>query len=79
MTEPEGQPGSGAVGIVHPDSTCRVCGSPLYSTDHYNFEITYHCSSEAARFWDYDRGTIEQDKAKWHWDQSREEICLNKQ
>lgn len=68
----------GATGVVHPDSACRVCGSPLYSTDHYNFEITYHCSSEQARFWDYERGTREQVEAKDHWDKSKEEICLNR-
>jgi hypothetical protein len=67
----------GPTGVMHPDSQCRICGAPLYSTDHYNFEITYHCSSEAARFWDYDRGTLEQVESKEHWDQSREEICLN--
>jgi hypothetical protein len=68
----------GPTGVMHPDSVCKICGSPLYSTDHYNFEITYHCSSEAARFWDYDRGTREQEESKMHWDESREEICLNK-
>ncbi|HTJ14273.1 MAG TPA: hypothetical protein VL547_19675 [Dinghuibacter sp.] len=64
--------------LLHPDSACKVCGAPLYSTDHDNFEITYHCSSAAARFWDYDRGTRDQDVAKTHWDNSREEICLRK-
>jgi hypothetical protein len=53
---------------------CVVCGEELYVTDHGNHEFTYHCSSGAARFWDFDRGTIEQVKAKEHWDKSRIEI-----
>lgn len=61
-------------GTVHPDIKCVVCGSDLYSTDYGNHEITYHCSSPDARFWDFDRGTVEQVKSKDHWDKSRQEI-----
>ena len=68
---------NGQKDLLHPDTTCRVCGAPLYSTDHDNFEITYHCSSEQARFWDYDRGTMAQEAAKDHWDRSREEVRFN--
>lgn len=53
---------------------CIICGSPLYNTDQSLSEISYHCSSPEARFWDFDRGSIEQIKAKDHWDQSRQEI-----
>ncbi|TDX01360.1 hypothetical protein [Dinghuibacter silviterrae] len=66
----------GSIDLLHPDSKCKVCGAPLYSTDHDNHEITYHCSSPEARFWDFERGTRDQDMAKNHWDQSREEIFL---
>jgi hypothetical protein len=60
------------------DIKCKFCGSSMYSTDHTNYEITYHCSSAEARFWDFDRGTPDQVKAKTHWDSSREEIFLNR-
>jgi hypothetical protein len=56
------------------DLKCTICGSPLYNTDQCLSEFSYHCSSEEARFWDFDRGTIEQIKAKDHWDRSRQEI-----
>ena len=60
------------------DLNCIVCGQPLYPTDHDNFEITYHCSSPQARFWDFDRGTREQDISKEHWDKSRLEVYIKK-
>jgi hypothetical protein len=50
----------------------------MYVTDHGNSETTYHCSSTEARFWDFDRGTIEQVEAKKHWDQSIREVFLNR-
>ncbi len=56
------------------DLKCTICGYPLYNTDQCLSEFSYHCSSEEARFWDFDRGTIEQMKAKDHWDRSRQEI-----
>jgi hypothetical protein len=61
-----------------PQLKCTVCGSALYATDWGNSEITYHCSSPEARFWDFDRGTSDQGKAKKHWDESRQEIFLDK-
>ena len=57
--------------------TCKICGSHLYSTDHGNHEITYHCSSPEARFWDFERGTPEQVTSKDHWDRSRLEVFYN--
>jgi hypothetical protein len=57
---------------------CAVCGSPMYATDKNNFEVTYRCSSTEARFWDFDRGSAEQARAKEHWDKSRKEIFLNR-
>jgi hypothetical protein len=50
----------------------------MYATDKSNFEVTYRCSSPEARFWDFDRGTAGQAKAKEHWDKSRKEIFLNR-
>jgi hypothetical protein len=54
-------------------ASCNICGSFLYPTDHGNQEITFHCSSVEARFWDFDRGTMDQLNAKEHWDKSRVE------
>jgi hypothetical protein len=65
-------------GARHPTATCRVCGASLYSTDFGNHEITYHCSSDMAKFWDFDRGSMAQRKAKEHWDASRLEVFINK-
>lgn len=65
--------------LFKPDLKCRVCGKALYSTDWGNREITYHCSSPEARFWDFDRGTAEQVKSKKHWDESREEIFFTEE
>jgi hypothetical protein len=56
--------------------TCSICGLAMYPTDRGNYEITYHCSSPEARFWDFDRGTSAQAIAKDHWDKSRLEIFL---
>jgi hypothetical protein len=59
---------------MHSTLKCTICGFPLYNTDKCLSEFSYHCSSEEARFWDYDRGSAEQTNAKNHWDQSRLEI-----
>lgn len=58
--------------------TCAICGQALYPTDKGNSEVTYHCSSSEARFWDFDRGTVAQHKAKEHWDRSIREVFLNR-
>jgi hypothetical protein len=50
----------------------------MYATDKGNCELTYHCSSPEARFWDFDRGTAEQALAKQHWDQSIREVFLTR-
>ena len=55
----------------HPDITCRVCGALLYLTDRGNHMVMYHCSSDEARYWDFERGTPEQANAKRHWEKSR--------
>jgi hypothetical protein len=53
---------------------CTVCGTGLYNTDQCFSEFSYHCSSSEARFWDYERGSMDQTRAKEHWDESRQEI-----
>ncbi|WP_431215988.1 hypothetical protein ACQ86N_15855 [Puia sp. P3] len=56
---------------------CRICGASKYVTDQGNHELTFHCSSTEARFWDFERGSNEQLKAKQHWDQSKQELFLS--
>jgi hypothetical protein len=63
--------------VQDPEFKCPVCGSSMYITDHGNHELTFHCSSQAARFWDFERGTSEQMIAKEHYDQSKREMFLN--
>jgi hypothetical protein len=53
---------------------CVVCSAPLYNTDQSLSELSYHCSSKEASFWDFDRGSVEQLNAKNHWDRSKQEI-----
>jgi len=58
---------------------CSVCGAALYVTNYGNYEAILHCSSDAARFWNFDRGTAGQAAAKQHWDHSRKELFLTKE
>lgn len=60
-----------------PGYNCPVCGARRYVTDQGNHELTLHCSSLAARFWDYPRGSTEQLAAKQHWDSSRKDVFLS--
>jgi len=46
------------------EMNCGICGGPMYATDHGNHEITFHCASGDARFWDFERGSPEQLKRK---------------
>ncbi|MBS1661006.1 MAG: hypothetical protein JST68_08145 [Bacteroidetes bacterium] len=59
--------------------SCPLCGAPLYVTNYGNYEAILHCSSDEARFWNFERGTQEQIAAKQHWDQSRKELFLTKE
>lgn len=65
-------------GQTQPQFKCTVCGLAMYATDWGNHEVTYHCSSAEARFWDFDRGTPDQTKAKEHWDRSKQEIFIDR-
>lgn len=59
--------------------SCPVCGGALYVTNYGNYEAILHCSTDAARFWNFERGTTEQINAKSHWDRSRKELFLTKE
>lgn len=50
---------------------CKICGSRMYVTDRGWHLSTYHCSSDAARFWDFPRGSQDQHLSKKHWDESK--------
>ena len=53
---------------------CTICAATLYQTDQCLSEYIYHCSSAEARFWDFDRGSVEQMLSKDHWDKSKQDI-----
>jgi hypothetical protein len=59
-----------------PEFHCPVCGTERHVTDQGNHEVTVHCSSSDAKFWEFDRGSLAQTVAKQHWDQSRLELFL---
>jgi hypothetical protein len=63
--------------INRPEYFCPICGEKRYITDQSTHELTLHCSSPAAKFWEFERGTLAQILAKKHWDQSRQEVFLN--
>ena len=62
--------------LKRPEFQCPVCGKGRYVTDHGNHEVTIHCSSSDAKFWEFDRGSLAQTIAKQHWEQSRLELFL---
>jgi hypothetical protein len=49
---------------------CCICGEPLYRTDKGGYLEEWQCSSESAKFWNFERGTIEQKQAHEHFHQS---------
>jgi hypothetical protein len=62
--------------LKKPEFQCPVCGTERYVTDQGNHELTIHCSSPEAKFWDFDRGSLALTVAKQHWDQSKVELFL---
>ena len=46
---------------------CIQCGSYLYRTDAGGLSVTLQCSSDEAKFWNFDRGTKEQHDAHNHF------------
>ena len=63
--------------LQDPGYDCPLCGARRYVTDQGNHELTLHCSSLAARFWDLPRGSAEQQSSKQHWDSSRKDVFLS--
>lgn len=54
-----------------PKYKCPVCGGELYRTDAGGETVTLQCASDAARFWDFGRGTEENRTAHKHFMDSR--------
>lgn len=51
---------------------CKICGCRMYITESSSELNFYHCSSDEAKFWDFDRGSKEQLSSKKHWDDSKQ-------
>lgn len=49
---------------------CSLCGEHLYKTDGGGPKVTLQCSSEEAKFWNFNRGTEEQRSAHEHFTKS---------
>lgn len=49
---------------------CSVCRGALYRTDAGGHDATLQCSSDEAKFWNFPRGSEEQQKAKEHFEKS---------
>lgn len=45
---------------------CKICGSPLYPT-YSNDKVTLQCSSDSAKFWEFERGSKDQKEAHEHF------------
>jgi ribosomal protein S27E len=57
---------------------CSICGSRLYRTDGGGRSVTLQCSSDEAKFWNFNRGTEEQRKSHEHFTKSSISIPLEK-
>jgi len=49
---------------------CSLCGEYLYRTDGGGLIVILQCSSEVAKFWNFNRGTKEQNDAHKHFNKS---------
>lgn len=62
------------------DSThfsCPVCSSSLYVTEFGKNTLSFHCSSQNAKFWTFEQGSKALKEAKTHWDASEREIAID--
>lgn len=63
--------------VGRPELSCPVCGSSLYLTCQNEKKLTFHCSSEHARFWDQTNGSRLFLEARFHWDRSAREVHID--
>ena len=53
--------------VNDPEHRCKICGAPLYRTDAGGPSVVLQCSSDEAKFWNFDRGTKLQNDAHKHF------------
>lgn len=53
--------------VNDPEHRCKICGAPLYRTDGGGKSVTLQCSSDDAKFWNFNRGTKEQHDSHKHF------------
>ena len=63
--------------VNDPDHRCKICGSPMYRTDGGGTTATLQCSSDEAKFWNFNRGTKEQHDSHKHFTDSMVHISLD--
>lgn len=56
--------------VNDPEHRCKICGAPLYRTDAGGPSVTLQCSSDEAKFWNFNRGTKAQNDAHKHFTDS---------
>lgn len=62
--------------VADQEHRCKICGSPMYRTDGGGPRVTLQCSSEEAMFWNFNRGTKEQNISHKHFIESLMNIPL---
>jgi len=62
--------------VNDPEHRCKICGSPMYRTDGGGPTVTLQCSSDEAKFWNFNRGTKEQSISHKHFIDSMIHISL---
>jgi len=62
--------------VEREEIVCPVCGTSLYITDYNDYKLTFHCSSDAAKFWTFEKGTGPLIESKFHWDRSMREFFI---
>jgi len=53
--------------VFDSEHRCKICGAPMYRTDNGGKTATLQCSSEEAKFWNFERGTKEQSESHKHF------------
>ncbi len=56
--------------LTSSDYRCPICGSGVYQTNNGGRYVVLQCGSDAARFWDFPRGSADQKKSHEHFTKS---------
>jgi hypothetical protein len=62
--------------VNDPEHRCKICGAPMYRTDSGGPTVTLQCSSDEAKFWNFNRGTKLQNDSHKHFTDSMIHISL---